>query len=132
MPKSEAKSFLEQAEFDHPFIDYQSRKIALKLTGKEIVGDREAFLIRRNTETRDFDVYFVDSQTYQIIQKRSRRIVRGQTIDTLTRFSDFRETAGLVSPRFIEIDGPQRSEITIEEITYNENHGKEIFSMPTF
>lgn len=119
--------------FPHPFLNYKGRKITATLSGKEKVGDREAYVIVFDPPQGRDVRYFIDAETYLPIQMVITVMVPqiGQDVEQTTRFVDHRAVDGVQIPFRLETSSSvQRLTVTLKEVEHNVDVDETLFSKP--
>lgn len=90
---------LKSNSFPHPFLDYKARGVKATLTGKEKVGDRDAFVVVFEPSAGSPIRQFIDAESFLPV----RSIVKISTPETgpleqTADSSDFRDVDGVKVP----------------------------------
>lgn len=130
MPEDQAKLVSDQIYF-HPLSDYASRGGKVALAGKEKVGTADAYKIVLTTEAGNTS-YFIDANTYILLQTARTANLMGQEMEVTTSFSDYRKTDyGILVPYVTEMSfGGQFSMTTkVQKVEINQPVDESIFQM---
>ena len=93
--------------FPHTFLSYKSMGIAVKLVGKEKVGDRDAFVLLFEPATGSAVRQFVDAETFLPVKTVLRaNIPPVGEIEQTAIASDFRDVDGVKVPHKVEVTSP--------------------------
>ena len=133
MHEEAALRFVDDAEFDDPFVDSEARGYQLDVAGEEVVDDRRVakVLVTHNGGAPFF--LLVDMETFFIVQRIDpRRQASGRTADVVTRFDRFRPVDGVLLPHLIEVslDGRVVQTTTIEVMEANPKLDAATFRQP--
>jgi hypothetical protein len=124
---------MRNASFPHPFLTYKELGIAVKLVGKETVGDREAFVMIFDPPSGSELRQFIDAETYMPIKVVMKVDVPqlGQEIEQTTELLDFKEVDGVKLPfRMRATSNIQNYTVTIDKVEHNVTVDEKLFSKP--
>lgn len=124
---------MRNASFPHPFLTYKELGIAVKLVGKEKVGDREAFVMIFDPPSGSELRQFIDAETYMPIKVVMKVDVPqlGQEIEQTTELLDFKEVDGVKVPfRMRATSNIQNYTVVIDKIEHNVTVDEKLFSKP--
>jgi zinc protease len=124
---------MRNSRFPHPFMNYKDNGTTAKLTGKEKVGDREAFVIELNPKSGSLSRQFIDAETYMPMKFVMKVDVPqlGGELEQTTEFSDYREVNGMKYPfRIRTSSSAQNITITISKIDQNVPVDDKLFVKP--
>lgn len=124
---------MRNASFPHPFLTYKELGIAVKLVGKEKVGDREAFVMIFDPPSGSELRQFIDAETYMPIKVVMKVDVPqlGQEIEQTTELLDFKEIDGVKVPfRMRATSNIQNYTVVIDKIEHNVTVDEKLFSKP--
>jgi hypothetical protein len=124
---------LRNNSFPHPFLTYKEMGMAVQLSGKEKVGDRDAYLLIFEPTTGSVVRQHIDAETYLPIRSVVKVDVPqlGQQIEQTTEYQDYREVDGLKIPFEIHTSSPvQNYSITITKVEHNVAVDETLFSKP--
>ena len=124
---------MRNGSFPHPFIGYKERGITLQLSGKEKVGDREAYVVIFDPPSGAVTRHYIDAETYlpiKIIMKVDVPQL-GQEIDQTVEFFDYREIDGVKLPfRLRASSSVQAYTVTVDKVEHNVAVDETLFSKP--
>ena len=89
---------IEQADFDGPLMDWKAKGHTLELVGTEPVEGAPAHKLKLTRKGGSVEYYYLDAETYLIVKREAKRIVRGTEIEGEAWMSDYKEVAGLLMP----------------------------------
>jgi hypothetical protein len=124
---------MRNASFPHPFLTYKELGIAVKLVGKEKVGDREAFVMIFDPPSGSELRQFIDAETYMPIKVVMKVDVPqlGQEIEQTTELLDFKEVDGVKLPfRMRATSNVQNYTVVIDKVEHNVDVDEKLFSKP--
>ena len=125
---------MRNASFPHPYLTYKELGIAVKLVGKEKVGDREAFVMIFDPPSGSELRQFIDAETYMPIKVVMKVDVPqlGQEIEQTTELLDFKEVDGVKVPfRMRATSNIQNYTVVIDKIEHNVTVDEKLFSKPS-
>jgi hypothetical protein len=124
---------LRNGIFPHPFLDYKERGTAAKLTGKEKVGDREAFVLTFEPTSGPMVRNYIDAQTYLPISSIVKVNVPqlGADIEQTTEFLDYKDVDGIKLPFRVKASSSvQNFVVNITKVEHNTTIDPALFSKP--
>lgn len=124
---------MRNASFPHPYLTYKELGIAVKLVGKEKVGDREAFVMIFDPPSGSELRQFIDAETYMPIKVVMKVDVPqlGQEIEQTTELLDFKEIDGVKLPfRMRATSNVQNYTVVIDKVEHNVAVDEKLFSKP--
>jgi hypothetical protein len=119
--------------FPHPYLTYKERGIAAQLTGKEKVGERDAFVVVFEPPSGSAVRSYIDAETYLPLKTALKLDVPqlGQMVELTTELSDYREVDGLKLPFELHVTSVvQNYTITITKAEHNIPIDEALFSKP--
>lgn len=119
--------------FPHPFLKYKDMGIAAELTGKEKVGDRDAFLVVFKPTSGAEIRHYIDAETYMPIKSVTNVDIPqlGQQVEQTIEFLDYREVDGVKIPFGVRASSSVQSvTITAEKVEHNIPVDESLFSKP--
>ena len=124
---------LRNGSFPHPFLNYKEMGTTAKLSGKEKVGEREAYLVIFEPPSGSVVRQYVDAETYLPIKVAVKFNVPqlGREVEQTTELLDYREVDGMKLPfRFMATSAVQNYTITITKVEHNLRIDETLFSKP--
>ena len=119
--------------FPHPFLTYKEMGTAAKLTGKEKVGEREAYLLVFEPTSGPVVRQYIDAETYLPL----RTVVKfdvpqlGTEVEQTIDFLDYREVDGVKMPfRLRATSSVQNFTIALAKVEHNVQVDETLFSKP--
>lgn len=132
MPADLAKNMEEEADFDGPLVDYQSRGIQVELVGQEQVEGTNTHKIKVTMKSGDVTYYFMDAEYFLPIRTEAKRNLQGREFNIVTTLGDYKPESGLMVPHSIQVSGqgPGTQGFVIEKVELNPTLKDEDFKMP--
>lgn len=134
MEAGEVRNISDEADFDGPLMDYQSKGNRLELLGKDEVNGKAVNRLKLTNKNGDARTYFFDASTNLLVKWEGTRKLVGQEIPVETFFSDYREVNGIKFAFEIDSDSPgsdQQQKIAIDKIETNPQIDGGRFVKPT-
>jgi len=131
--EEEMKSIIEDADFDGPLVDYQSKGYKVELAGPDKFEGTGTIKLKITKQNGDVYVYYLDTDYYVPIKIDTKRMVRGAEREYETVLADYKQVSGWFLPHSIEsnVKGSQgRSKVVYEVITANVDIDDKRFAMP--
>jgi hypothetical protein len=124
---------MRNGSFPHPFLNYKDRGTSAKLSGKEKIGEREAYLLIFEPTSGSVVRQYIDAETYLPMKAIVKLDVPqlGTEVEQTTDYSDFREVDGVKVPfRLKATSAVQNYTITISKVEHNVRIDETLFSKP--
>lgn len=124
---------MRNGSFPHPFLNYKDRGTSAKLSGKEKIGEREAYLLIFEPTSGSVVRQYVDAETYLPVKTIVKLDVPqlGTEMEQTTDYSDYREVDGVKLPfRLKATSAVQNYTITITKVEHNVQVDETLFSKP--
>jgi outer membrane lipoprotein-sorting protein len=124
---------MRNSAFPNPMIEYKERGTSAKLTGKDKVGDREAFVIEFEPVTGSAIRQYIDAETYLPLRAVIKTDVPqlGQTVEQTSDFSDYRELDGIKVPfELRSTSSVQNFTVKLTKVEHNTKIDESLFSKP--
>jgi hypothetical protein len=123
----------KNGSFPHPFLTYKERGTTAQLSGKEKVGDRDAYVLVFTPKSGSAVRTYIDAETYL----PAKTVVSvdvpqaGGKVEQTTELADYREVDGLKLPCQLRTSSTlQNFTITIDKIEHNAKIDETLFSKP--
>ena len=123
---------LKANSFPHPFLDYKARGVKATLTGKEKVGERDAFVVVLEPSTGPPIRQFIDAESFLPVRSMAK-ISTPQTgvLEQTADASDFREVDGVKVPFSLRLTSSMQSvSMTFTKCENNVAIDDKLFSKP--
>lgn len=133
MEPDELRNITDEADFDGPLLEYQSKGNHVALAGKDDVAGKQAHKLQLTSKNGDLRTYFFDATTFLLIKWEGQRTIENQRVPIETFFSDYREVGGLKFAFEIDSDSPgsaQQQKITIAKIELDPQIDEKRFAKP--
>ena len=124
---------LRNGSFPHPFLNYKDMGATAQLSGKEKVGDRDAYLVIFEPTSGSVVRQYIDAETYLPISMTMKFDVPqlGREVEQTTEFLDYREVDGIKLPfRWKVTSSVQSFTITITRVEHNVPIDETLFTKP--
>jgi len=139
LPGDQAKSVIEEAEFEDPFIDYKAKGHEVILEGSEDVQGIQCFKVRLvknkgNADKESTQYYYFDKEAFLPFMVKTSVASgpqSGQEIETY--LSDYQDAGnGMIMPYSFEVKmgGQVVQAMVFEKITLNEDIPDDEFKFP--
>jgi len=133
MTEDQAKSMVEQADFDGPLMDWQEKGHQVELLGLEETEGTEAYKVKITMKNGDVRYHYLDSEHFVVIKQEGKTMVQGNEMEFETILSDYKEVGGLMFPHSIMSrpkGAPEGQAVTIEKVELDVELPDDYFSMP--
>lgn len=92
-----------------PLFNHRAKGYKAKYLGKDILFDRECYKIRLISPEKTESIYFIDCQTYLLLQSRKKLENYDKSFrnipDVITNFREYKLFAGILFPTIISTEG---------------------------
>ena len=121
---------MKSNSFPHPFLNYQAAGTSVKLTGKEKVGTRDAFVLLFEPSAGSAVKQFVDAESYLPVRTMlTVDIPQAGAVEQTAEASDFRDVDGVKVPFKLQVSSSvQNFTITFSKIENNVTIDDKLFS----
>jgi len=119
--------------FPHPFLSYKDMGTTARLSGKEKVGEREAYVVVFEPTSGSVVSQYIDAESYLPIKMVAKVEVPqiGQELEQTTEFLDYKEVDGIKMPfRIAASSSIQSFTVTIDKVEHNGQVDQALFSKP--
>jgi outer membrane lipoprotein-sorting protein len=133
MDAADLRNIADEADFDGPLLDYQSKGNHLELQGKDEVAGKQAYKLQLTNKNSDVRTYYFDASTFLLIKWEGKLSEGDRAIPVETFFSDYREVHGVKFAFEIDSDSPgspQQKKITIDKIEIDPKIDESRFAKP--
>jgi hypothetical protein len=123
---------MRNSVFPTPLLNYRQNGVGVELTGKEKVGDREAYLLVLKPKTGPSTKNYIDATTFLLV----RQVVTADippvgTLEQTTDFSDDKEVDGIKVPhKLVSSSSVQNFTVTIDKVEHNGSLDQTLFVRP--
>jgi len=131
LPAEQAKSVIEQADFDGHLVDYRIKGHKAELMGKEDVEGTEAFKLKITLKNGDIRYVFIDTKSFLELKWIAKIQRQGNEIESEAFFSNFKDVNGLMMAFSVENRVSENivSKVVIEKVELNVRIDNSIFKM---
>src|SRR5438445_4280503 len=132
--EDDVRGLAEDADFDGPLVDPQSKGNKIEYLGHDQVDGDDAYKLKITRKNGDIFYYYLDPDTYIEIQIEKQQFIRGSVRESVTVLGSYKPVNGVMYPFFIE-SGPKnnperRGKITVTKIEANVPIEDSEFKMP--
>ena len=124
---------MKASSFPSPFLNYKAMGATIELTGKEKVGDRDAYVIVLKSPTGLAPKFYIDAQTYIPIKSIIKVNVAqlGRDLDQTSEFNDYRDVDGMKIPFEIkQVSDIQTLTVKLTKVDHNVEVDEKLFTKP--
>jgi len=133
LDEGELRGIEQDADFDGPLIDYNTKGNTVKFIGTEPVDGTDTYKLEVKLKSGDTYTYYMDTDYYVPIKIEVKRTIRGNESEFFINLGDYKEVNGVYYPFYREI-GSKGSEFTgkttYEKIEVNTPLADDRFSKP--
>jgi outer membrane lipoprotein-sorting protein len=123
----------EQADWDGPLVDYQTKGHQVELVGKETVEGTEVWKLKVTKKSGEVVYSLLDTEAFLEIKEEGKRTIRGQELEFETALGDYKDVGGLMLAHSVESKAkgmPQTQSMTIDKFEINPDIADDHFKMP--
>jgi hypothetical protein len=123
---------LAQRDLPVAVLDYKERGTKIELTGKEKIGDKDAYALLIAPAKGPASRLWIDAETYQPVKS----VITVETaemgpVEQTTVLSDFREVDGITTPfKFVGSNAAQTFTVVVTKVEHNVNVDPARFAKP--
>lgn len=123
---------MRNSTFPSPLLSYKENGIALELTGKEKVADRDAYVVVMKPKTGPSSKMFFDATTFMMIrQVATLDIPQVGPLEQTTDLSDERDVDGVKVPhKIVSSSSVQNFSIVVTKVVHNGALDPTVFVKP--
>lgn len=124
---------LKNGSFPNPMLTYKEQGATVKLSGKEKVGDRDAYVLLLEPTAGSAVRQYVDADTYLPLRVVIKVDVPqlGEAVEQTTTLQDYRDVDGVKLPfRIVATSSVQNYTIVFTRIEHNVEVDQTLFSKP--
>jgi len=120
------------AIFPSPFLDYKERGTKIALTGKEKIGDKDAYVLLVTPAKGPASRLWVDATTYLPVKTTTTvETAEVGTVEQTMVMSDFRQVDGITMPfKFVGSSAVQTFTVVVTKVEHNVNVDPARFAKP--
>lgn len=128
----QATALADQADFDLVLLDYKQKGFGAELAGTTNLGGREAYDVRIARKNGVVQDYFIDQHTFLEDRVATQINRAGQTLNSTSDPSDFRNVEGVMMPFTItnRVSGGAAVTLHVQTIEFNVPAARDLFTMP--
>ena len=120
------------AIFPSPFLDYKERGTKIALTGKEKIGDKDAYVLLVTPAKGPASRLWMDATTYLPVKTTTTvETAEVGTVEQTMVMSDFRQVDGITMPfKFVGSSAVQTFTVVVTKVEHNVNVDQARFAKP--
>jgi outer membrane lipoprotein-sorting protein len=134
MAAEDLKTMENQFDFEGPLVDYKAKGHQVELVGKEEVEGAPVYRLKVTKKNGDISNLFLDGEYFLEIRDESKVTQRGQEVEIISTFGDYKPVDGLVFAHSLSVQPkgiPAPPQVlTIEKIEVNPDLADDRFTMP--
>jgi hypothetical protein len=132
MPPAQYNLGKDQIIIGGPFINYAEKGYKVELLGTDTVANVNSYKIKFTSPDSILSVYFFDTKTFYLVKAVSQTVAVGQIVESITNYSDFRQTDGYTIPYLMELlaGGQFANEMKVTKVELNKPVDELIFKKP--
>jgi hypothetical protein len=118
--------------FPSPLLEYKNNGVALELTGKEKVGDRDAYVLMIKPKTGPSSKNYIDASTFMLFrQVATLDLPQVGRLEQTTDLSDERDVDGVKVPhKIVSTSSVQNFTVTVTKVEHNGAIDQTLFAKP--
>ena len=136
--EDQVKQFKEMADMNGKLYDYKKKGSTLELIGSEEMEGTDVYKLKltekteKEAEDGDVTYFFIDSESFVILKQTAKRKMQGNEFESETYLSNYKQVNEIALPHSMEtkINGTTQSQITFEEVKFNEEMADDMFERP--
>lgn len=136
MGEDDARSFIDDADFYGPLVDYQQKGNRVDYLGKELVDGDDALRLQVTLKNGDIYNYYLDPDTFLEIRIDKQVFIRGAVQETVTDVGSYKKVNNVYFPFSVEswpkASPGDRNQVTYDKIEANVALNDSLFQMPAF
>ena len=123
---------MKNGSFPHPYLNYKELGISAKVTGKEKVGDREAYVVLFDPSSGSEVRNFIDAETFMPLKVVIKvELPQIGEIEQTNELLDYRDVDGVKLPfRVRASSSVQNYTITLDKVVHNVPIDEALFVKP--
>lgn len=129
IPEDQYNSAKYQIVIGGPFINYNESGFKAEIAGEGAVGDSKAVIVKLTSPEGIVSEHYFDTDSGYLV----RSVEDGDMGENVSTFSDYRESAGFLTPHNIEISaagGQAYIYMTVDKVEVNQPVDESIFDRP--
>lgn len=132
MPEDQYKAGKSQIFIEEPYMDYAAKGNKVELVGKEKLQGADVYKIKVTTPENHTTNYYIDANTYLVVQATTSVDMMGQTMEVVSKFSNYEKTDfGYVIPKTTSISYGDQFSMTlkVKKIEINKQIDPSVFDL---
>jgi len=126
----EADGLIESADMDGQLWNWEEKGHQLAFEGTEEIEGSEVFVLKLTKMNGNIDHYYIDSDSYLIIQTKSKIKMQGSEVESEAVMSNYQDVNGYIMPFTIEqrMGGQTMMTIMMDEVKVDVEIEDSVFS----
>ena len=126
----EADGLIESSDLDGQLWKWEEKGHQLELEGTEEIEGSELFVLKLTKKNGNIDYYYMDPDSYLIIQIKSKTIMQGSEVESEAIMSNYQDVNGYIMPFTVEqrMGGQTVLTIMMEDVEVDVEFDDSIFS----
>jgi outer membrane lipoprotein-sorting protein len=127
------RSLQVDADIDGPLVDYAAKGHKAEYMGHDSVEGTDCYKIKLTLKNGDIRTYYLDTDSYLLINLETQTTIRGEVQEAETYFGDYEQVNGIYYPFAIESGqkgNPNRVKFTVVKVEANVTLDDSLFAMP--
>jgi hypothetical protein len=136
--EDQLKDFKDQADIDGKLFDYAKKGSTLELIGNEDMEGTKVYKLKLTEKAEkegvepDITYYFIDADNFVVLKVTSKRNMGGNVMEVDSYTSNYKQVDGIAMPYSSEskVQGNSVNQMTVDNITLNEDIADDLFEKP--
>jgi outer membrane lipoprotein-sorting protein len=116
MSEGQVRDVSEDADFDGPLVDYQSKGNQVELEGKDKLDGRDVWRLKLTTKDGDVRHYLFDAQSFLLLKWEGKRKFNDDEYMVESFFKDYRDVGGVKFAFEIDSSGSSPRDVSHKTI----------------
>ncbi|MBN2631994.1 MAG: hypothetical protein JXR66_00455 [Bacteroidales bacterium] len=138
LPAEAIKSIIDESSedpvinWDNPFYTWKEIGVKPELSGKEGIGGIPVYNIKFTYKDGHSVNFFIDADKFILLSQKSTKTTQGQTYESETKYSDYRNVSGVLYPSKIEsfVNGQLSNSAVSETVEFDLVFNDSLFIKP--
>jgi len=133
MSSEDLDNISDEADFDGPLVDYQSKGNRIALAGKDEIEEKPVYKLKLTRKNGDERIYYIDTSSFLVLKWDGVTHNDGKEIPIRNFLHDYRDVNGLKFPFQIDTgfsESPELRQFTIEKVELNPQIDESHFAKP--
>lgn len=132
MPEDQYKAGKSQIYIEEPYMDYAAKGNKVELVDKEKLQNADVYKIKVTTPENRTTFYYIDANTYLVVQTSTSADMMGQTTEVVSKFSNYEKTdVGYVIPKTTTVSYGDQFSLTmkVKKVEINKQIDPSVFDL---